>query len=34
LFHCKGLEIIFPTNGHSPQSDSEQQSYALFTQSM
>jgi hypothetical protein len=34
LLHCKVLEIIFPTSGHSPQLDSEQESYTLFTPSM
>jgi hypothetical protein len=34
LLHCKVLEIIFPTSGHSPQSDSKQESYTLFTPSM
>jgi hypothetical protein len=34
FLHCKGLEIIFPTSGHSAQLDSEQESYALFTPSM
>jgi hypothetical protein len=34
LLYYKFLEIIFPMSGHSPQSDSEQESYALFTPSM
>jgi hypothetical protein len=34
LLHCKVIEIIFPMSCHSPQSDSEQESYTLFTPSM
>jgi hypothetical protein len=34
LLHCKFLEIIFPMSGHSPQSESEQESYTFFTPSM